>query len=374
MKIFGSLKKEVKEKKSYIEVPSLVVGEDIHTLCYIFKRKAQFENSKFIISKKLNTADIFGKGYEKIRGKQNIKFCMESPIKDSLSEEYSSANFFKDNQFRPFGGRSKNETLQKEEVFFTQKSKKFLFEKELSFLKDSSFWVFLDEKSYTGQIKSLRFKEVDSSWAVELLNGTVFSSKNLVWGLPPWKLLSLIKDKSSLNNEFIEFCESTKGAFGLKVLFKLKSKISDMGETFFIPLSLTHEWGHFLGSFFEMNGEHFLELEHYFDPEELSEEEVSRRIKILKRSLEKIFPSFSKDLENEYLSIDENATQVVDNPLLKDKSKIEGLTFVGENAPLPNLDKSKETQDLSHFVRGLISSGLVTEPSTEVFKFTCLIF
>ena len=138
-----------------------------------------------------------------------------------------------------------------------------------------------------------------------------------------------------------------------------------MGETFFIPLSLTHEWGHFLGNFFEMNGGHFLELQHYFDPEELSEEEVSRRIKILKRSLEKVFPSFSKALENEYLSIDENATQVVDNPLLKDKSKIEGLTFVGENAPLPNLDESKETQGLSHFVRGLISSGLVTESSTK---------
>ena len=365
MKIFGNLKKEVKEKKSYVELPNLVVGEDIHTLCYIFKRKEEFESSKVITSKKLNTADIFGKGYEKIRGEQNIKFCMGSSIKDSLSEEFSSTTFYKDNQFRPFGGRSKNETLQKEEVFFIQKSKKFVFEKELFFLKDSSFWDFINKKSYTGQIKGVNFKEIDSSWTVELLNGTIFSSKNLIWGLPPWKLLSFIENKSSLNNEFIEFCENTKGAFGLKVLFKLKKKISDMGETFFIPLSLTHEWGHFLGNFFEMNGEHFLELQHYFDPEELSEEEVSRRIKILKRSLEKVFPSFSKALENEYLSIDENATQVVDNPLLKDKSKIEGLTFVGENAPLSGLDKSTETQDLSHFVRGLISSGLVTESSKK---------
>jgi len=363
MKIFGSLKKEVKEKKSYVEVANLVVGEDIHTFSHIFKRKAEFENSKFIISKKVNTADLYGKGYERIIGEQNIKFCMESSVRASLSGEFLPSTFYKDNQFKPFGGRSKNEALQKEEAFFIQKSKTFNFENELFFLKDSSFWDFFYKESCIGQIKDVSFKEADNIWTLELLNGTIFSSEKLVWGLPPWKLLSFIKNKSSLNNEFIEFCENTRGAFGLKVLFKLKNKISDMDETFFIPLSLTHEWGHFLGNFFEMDGETFLELEHYFDPEELSEEEVSRRIKILKRSLEKVFPNFSKALEDEYLSIDENATQVVDNPSLGDKSKIKGLTFVGENAPLSNLDRSEETKKVSHFVRGLISSGLATEYS-----------
>ena len=365
MKIFGSLKKEVKEEKSYVEVANLVVGEDIHTLCYIFKRKPELGNSKFITSKKVNTEDLFGKGYEKIRGEQNIAFCVESSANASLSDEFVSATFYKDNQFRPFGGRSKSEALQKEEAFFTQKSKRFGFEKELFFLKDSSFWDFFNKESYVGQIKSVSFKEIDSTWIVELLNGTVFSSKKLIWGLPPWKLISFIKNKSSLNNEFIEFCEKTRGSFGLKVLFKLKSKISEMKETFFIPLSLTHEWGHFVGSFYEVEEESFLELEHYFDPEELSEEEVSRRIKILKRNLEKVFPNFSKTLENEYISIDENATQFIESPLLKESSRIEGVVFVGENAPLSTLDKSEKTQKISHFVRGMISSGLVVECATE---------
>lgn len=365
MRIFGSLKKEVKEKRPHVEVANLVVGEDLHTLSYIFKKKADLENSKFIISKKLNTTDLFGKGFENIRGEQNIKFCIDSPLKESLSDEFFHSTFFKENQFRSFGGRSKSEALQKEEAFFAQKSKKFRFEKELFFLKDSSFWDFFDRESHVGQIKNISFKDNEGIWAVELLNGKVFSSKKLIWGLPPWKLLSFIENKSLLNNEFIEFCENTKGAFGLKVLFKLKNKISDMNETFFIPLSLTHEWGHFLGNFYEIEGESFLELEHYFDPEALSEEEVSRRIKILKRSLEKIFPNFSKALENEYLSIDENSTQVVENPFLKEKSKLEGLTFVGENAPLPNLDNPENIHKISHFVRGIVSSGLVAEGFRE---------
>ena len=107
------------------------------------------------------------------------------------------------------------------------------------------------------------------------------------------------------------------------------------------------------------------EMRYYFDPEELSEEEVSRRIKILKRNLEKVFPNFSKTLENEYISIDENATQFIESPLLKESSRIEGVVFVGENAPLSTLDKSEKTQKISHFVRGMISSGLVVECATE---------
>jgi len=365
MKIFGNLKKQKKENKSYIELESLVVGEDIHTLCYIFNRREKLENSKFIISKRIDFEETFGKGYEKIRGKQNIDFCKKGPMGPFLSEATISPTFFKDNQFRLFGGRSKSETLQKEEVFFTQKSINFEFGNGFSFLRDSSFWDFFYKESHVSQINKVELKEKDGDWIIELLNGTTFRSKNLIWGLPPWKLLSFFGNKSELNNGFIEFCENTRGAFSLKVLFKLKEKISEMKETFFIPLSLTHEWGHFLGNFYELGDEYFLELNHYFNPEKLSEEEISKRIKILKRSLEKVFPSFSKSLDNEYLSINENVSQVVGNPLLKEKNKMRGLTFIGENAPLPIFDGNEETQQVSHFVRGIISSGFSANLTNE---------
>ena len=122
--------------------------------------------------------------------------------------------------------------------------------------------------------------------------------------------------------------------------------------------------GHFLGNFYELKNEFFLELDHYFDPEELSEEEISKRIKILKRSLEKIFPSFSKSLDNEFLSINENVTQVMKSFLLKDDSLIKGLTFVGENAPVSKIDNF-DSEEISHFVRGIISSGYIENSSDE---------
>ena len=108
---------------------------------------------------------------------------------------------------------------------------------------------FLYKGSDVSQIKTLNFKEIDGIWTIELLNGTVLRAKSLIWGLPPWKLLSLFGNKSELNNNFIEFCEKTRGSYGLKVLFKLKEKISEYEGDIFYSFKLTHEWATFWVTF-----------------------------------------------------------------------------------------------------------------------------
>jgi hypothetical protein len=223
---------------------------------------------------------------------------------------------------------------------------------------DDDFWKKLNLSIQQKQLKFVEFVKEEKKWIIEFFNGEVFKVDSLIWGLPPWKLLKLIRKKSTFDNKFIEYCEGTKGPFSLSIKFHLTKMVSKNKETLFIPLSLTHDWGHFIGEFYSYSNEFFLEFQNFFDPEEINEEGLSKRIKILKRSLDKIYPQFSSCIQREFISVNENTTQSFFSNNDSLESLKEGLFFVGEDAPLLGGQKLVENNSylkLSHFSRGLAS-------------------
>lgn len=227
--------------------------------------------------------------------------------------------FYKDGAFRPFGGRMKSETLKPSEVFYTKPKS----------LDDEQRVEVQCEHVMSGTVKEIKRWE-GGRFCVELTNGTELICEKLVTTLSPSLFLSLYKNKSELGDGFMEFCEKTKRSTALLVRFILKRPMSDKKETFFIPLSLTHEWGHFIGEFKERS----LEVIHFIDEDQTSEEDVARIIRLLKRSLEKIFPEFTKSIKEEFIAIEKEFGPAVVDDELYAKSSLDHLEFLGETAPL----------------------------------------
>jgi hypothetical protein len=356
MKALRKLKKENLGESKYVELKKLIIGEDFHSLHFF--SLCEEKETKIICIEKVDRKSFLGKSFHRARGKENIEYCRELFPQLNIKLGELNPTFFKENKFRPFGGRSKPEKLLKNETFFTQKSTDFKMEDAFPFLMDDDFWKKLNLSIQQKQLKFVEFVKEEKKWIIEFFNGEVFKVDSLIWGLPPWKLLKLIRKKSTFDNKFIEYCEGTKGPFSLSIKFHLTKMVSKNKETLFIPLSLTHDWGHFIGEFYSYSNEFFLEFQNFFDPEEINEEGLSKRIKILKRSLDKIYPQFSSCIQREFISVNENTTQSFFSNNDSLESLKEGLFFVGEDAPLLGGQKLVENNSylkLSHFSRGLAS-------------------
>jgi hypothetical protein len=179
----------------------------------------------------------------------------------------------------------------------------------------------------------------------------------------------LYSQKSELSDLFIEFCESTKTSSALFVKFVFEKPISDMQETLFIPLSYTHEWGHFVGEFNKLqgdaNGEQEIEFIHFLDEDQASEEDISRYIRLLKKNMEKIFEKFSKIKAREYIVLEQEIGCLkIDDDLFGrsvNEGKKEGLNLflLGINAPLIDTNYGEASFEYSKNEIGGLSRALL---------------
>ena len=96
----------------------------------------------------------------------------------------------------------------------------------------------------------------------------------------------------------------------------------------FIPLSYTHEHGHYVGEFKTQNGHQVADFLHYIDENHASEEDISRIIRGLKKGFEKIFENFSKINFREYIALeDEIACLKIDDNSYNDSLESDKETF-----------------------------------------------
>ena len=185
--------------------------------------------------------------------------------------------------------------------------------------------------------------------------GGSISCQHLIWGYSPSAFIKLCSDKRIFGGQGVKNHFSEQEMHALYVKFKLKEKVSDRKETLFIPLSHTHEWGHFIGEFQNEAVGQGIELVTFLDKDQANEEEIIKKIKILKRGLEKIYPGFKKLIQKEAISLDEISLNFSDN-LFAQISSLDYMDFVGQTAPMGLAD-----QNLSHLARGLKSLHLIEE-------------
>lgn len=356
------LKKIVEVQKEYIQVPHLVVGKDIFALS-IYKalqEKYGKENVRLLSEDALLKSDLTPKGPSTIRGASNQKIIQELYPEAVISVGTDQAMFYKDMTWKSFGGRSKSEALKFNEEFYTTPRFDIDVCKIFPELNQAEeFIAGVNAEAYQVRLKSIH--RSGEGFKVECLNGTEFECEKLYFGQSPYQYLNFYSNKSELSDVFIEFCESTKTPSALFVKFVFEKPVTDMKETLFIPLSYTHEWGHFVGEFKEGYKEGYqeskiettyndeikagptaqeIEFLHFLDEDQSSEEDLSRVIRLLKKNMEKIFEKFSKINSREYIVLEQEIGCLkIDNDLFvrsltEGKGESKNLFLLGINAPI----------------------------------------
>ncbi len=324
-------------EKEYVK--TLVYIQDLYDLiAYQALRANLGESVRFVSAAPLTKEFLLIRGPSSFRGEGALKVLSELyPELESTLRDAPSL-FYKDSDWKDFEGRAKSEKLLAAEEYFTKKGIDFNPSQVFSFLNDEDFWTNLENQRLSEKVVNIR-SEVPTdmispaNWALECGSGKVLECEDLVFGGSPQVFLDLVGNKKILSAEFVEFCESTRSPCELVIRFEFKGIVHQGLETFFVPLSYTHEWGHFIGEF-RANEAQFI---HFFEGSETSEEEVSRKLKLLKRNLEKIFPEFSAKYCGEFVVVrpESGCLNIDDSGYQNIEKKPGHLSFIHRNAPLP---------------------------------------
>jgi len=119
-------------------------------------------------------------------------------------------------------------------------------------------------------------------------------------------------------------------------------------------LSYTHDWGHFIGEFNKESGFKEVEFFSYIDKNDTNEDDVAKKIRLLKKSFEKIYNGSKKMEFNEFITLwDEGLCLKVEDSLYPfDEQKLSNLHFFSIQAPVNDESVAPE---LSGIARGLLA-------------------
>jgi hypothetical protein len=362
------LKKIAVIERETIVVPYLIVGKDIFSLSLYndLKNIHGAENVRLLSQDALLKSDLLPKGPSTVRGETNQRMFKDLFPEVALTKCSENSLFYKDMTWKSFGGRSKPEVLKYDEGFYTGDRIDPDFQEVFKNVSMTDEYIeSINAEAYQVKVKSIARSE--EGFIVECINGTEFHSKHLYFGLSPYHYLEYYSDKNQLSDAFIQFCESTKTSSALFVKFVFETgPLSDVKETIFIPLSYTHDWGHFIGEFKNVNGVQEIEFMHFLEDYLMSEEDVSRVIRLLKKSMEKIFENFLKNKVRDFISLEQEIGCLKIDDTLFDKSiesgkeETKNLSFIGINAPVFNDQRSNSLfeysgETLSGVMRGLVA-------------------
>ncbi len=375
-----SLKKEDNQTQKKLYKRHLVIGEDVFSVALYNVLLSKFGENEvgWVCSHELTANDVALLGPSTLRGNTNLeKLKSYFPDRELALNELPSL-FYKDMKWKDFGGRAKSEKLLWSEEYFTAARCDIELSDYLECLKDDDFLERVNSKRMDFKVKSMSHITPDdlaepSNFEVVVASGELIRCENLYWGMGPSEYLNLYLNKNELSNEFIEFCESTQTPTALYMRYDFEKPITDMKETLFIPLSYTHEWGHFVGEFSEYEvtierntaeaSENEEDEEDDFEPRSLikkiqraefvtfmdightSEDDISKKIRLFKKNLEKIFGENAGDFLSEFIKLDSlsgclNIDDKLGERALENNRK---LKFYGYNAPLEHFSSDAKS-------------------------------
>lgn len=341
-----SLKKVENNDIKTLYRPHVVVGDDLFSVALLLELQKAFgpEQVAWVCPRPISERDLMPLGPNTLRGQANIeKFKRVFPDIET-NEVESPAEFFKELRWRPFGGRAKSEKLLWNEEFFTYKRADFDIFALFPFLKEEGLYEELEKTRMDVGVKAV-LKTVPEDLAepanfqVELTNNDILNCGHLYWGGGPQSFLDTYELKNELTNEFITFCEEAAAPSALYVQIDFLKEITEKKETLFIPLSYTHEWGHFVGEFKDLeNGGQRGEFVTFMDMNHTNEDEITKKIRLLKKNLEKIFGENATNTGEEFIKLTPTSPCLkIDDSLFKTlENDWQNLQMASFNAPMVN--------------------------------------
>lgn len=340
------LKKAKDEEHQEKYIQHLVVGSDIFSMAIFLDLVNKHGENKVALLHEfpLTKKHVSLIGPSMLRGQNNVELFKSTLPQVEVTERNEKSLFFKEGKWREFGGRSKPEKLLFNEEFYTQSRGDVNYSQLFPFLESDEAFTTVENNRIDSQIKNVRMTESTdlvepNNFKVECLNKTTVNCEKLYWGKGPKEFLNKYEAKNELSDKFIEFCEATDAPATLFMHLTFDQKVTDQVETLFIPLSYTHEHGHFIGEFSmeeAENGKQVAQFITHIDPHQCNEEDVSRKIRLLKRNLEKIYPETKKISYQEYLRLSDYSPclNVDDEKFGLTSNELPHLEMVSFNAPI----------------------------------------
>lgn len=372
-------KKKVERQKKYSKY--LVYGSDLfaYETYWRLRNKHGKEHVTFFYphTSQLKSIDeLLPIGPSTLRGVDNIEAFKKHFPEIELLVSNNPAVFVKEGELRPFGGRSKSEKLLFDEAYYSQ-AKAEIKESDLpkifSVLESEQIRenphaetvCELPLRLYAQEAQDLVEPEC---WQLQAASEIDYSCEKLYWCASYQHFLDIFENKEKLSDRALEMMEQATLPDSLYYQAQLKGLEAPLKEhfeqkqTLFIPLSYTHEWGHFIGDIIQKNGQYFAEFFSYVEKNASSEEDISKKFRLFKKNLQKIYPPFEGQMEGERLLLKETlGCQKIDDDLLVELGKNSlQLSIAGAHAPLESFKQEKgqgeySKRKVSHFVRAALS-------------------
>jgi len=356
-----SLKKEDQQQSKNIYKRHLVVGDDLYSVALYKELLKKFGASEVALmcAHAFNEQDLSPLGPSTLRGESNIERFKKLFPDVELRVSDAPSQFFKELKWRPFGGRAKPEKLLWNEKFFVEKRADFEIENLFPFLSEPGLFAELEAARIDQRVVEIsKTTPTDLAepinFSLLVSNGDIVGCESLYWGEGPQSFFDLYSNdkKAELSDEFVQFCEATHAPAALYVRLDYDRPVTDKKETLFIPLSYTHEWGHFVGEFKEVHeGVQRAEFVTFMDKDATTEDEISKKIRLLKKNLEKIFDVRNEHLKGEFIKLTDSSSclKVDDSTFAKISEEWSSLEMVSVNAPVGLLGRGGDCFEDSSF-------------------------
>lgn len=298
MALFDNLKKEHTEKRESIHVPYVIVGQDWSSVkLYNFLKEKYGKDQILILDHKDFHFDYrFFQGPSINRGEEN-KYVLKSFFPNIEFKDHPEPLFYKDQKFRSFKGKAKPLKIFDDELFFQRLGFDFnhdhLFTKDedpskenLNYLKGTIEAIQENEPL----VESESFK--NNKILIKLEGGKDIVCNQIFFGYSLNSLLNLIDKNTQLGSHFHPYATEIFSRPCMVVEFQ-KLDHSNFEGSYYIPQSQTHERGNFIVQASNIPGKHDVRCFAGIEREEFNEEELSKKIKLLKRTLERVFEDFN---------------------------------------------------------------------------------
>ena len=364
----------ISRSPKYAKVILVGLNWEALQLFEFFSKKFGPDQVLMIDPKDWNEDHFFYPGPCVDRGKVSEQL-LRSLIPGILLEPGQVPLFYKDQKFRPFEGRARPHELKEGEVHF-KLAPNFFDPKTLLDNSTPEKMALAQKSFFKGTIHKIELKGPTdpikpAHFNILLSNGSHIESEYLCYGRSPREFLKLADKKNRLNKKFIKFSSQFEKNFSLVATFDFNSRIIDSTQTLFIPQNQTHNWGHFIVEVisFPNSQRQLIKAHCQMSPDQLGEEDVAKKLKLLKRTLQRLFTPFStqKYQEKIYLLDYFPYCQIADDL----NKSFQHFFYFGWNAPLEKefLQENEigiDSQVVFNNVRSLLSIKQIQEKFQNV--------
>lgn len=351
LRAFKKVEDDKHKEESRLYFDHLVIGDNWEAALKYFKLLRSNPDqtvrliSSSILTKKLVEND-FKSRMNTIRDEALAKKIIDYNVKLEILKNESESLFYKDTKFHKFSGRAKPHELKEDEDIFKESLYSYKWE---SLFHDDDLENFDDKilkYQYNKFIDEIEFVEPTdlvekTHFKILTAENETFECENLHWCLSPKEFYKLVKNKDMLDDSIHQYCNKLESRTSLTVAFKVAGEFHSDSNTIYLPQSVTHEWGHFICEIEkydpELNEQKMKAL--MFVTEEIStEEELAKKIKLMTRVIDRVFPEFAKLQKEEFINYRLHSfIKCQDDSLAHSmKEKHPMLHFYGEGAPLVN--------------------------------------